>query len=390
MSEPKPGRADIGTVDDLHEAATRMTGLSDFGDRSEYLEGLEVLLDSFTKDEQLTPYGNKVVRAQLRGALAARALAEASFAQNPAHVEVAIKRPIFVTGLPRTGTTALHRLLTEDPRHQGLEMWLTQVPQPRPPREQWADNPIYAHMQRNFEQHHIENPEFMGVHYMTADTVEECWQILRQTFLSIAYESLAWVPTYGEWLRRQDWTPAYARHKKNLQLIGMNDADKRWVLKNPSHLFALDALMSTYPDALVIQTHRDPRTLIASTSSLSAQATADQSEKFLGAVIGRSQLELWARGAEAFQESRRRYDPAQFFDVDFGEFNADPTGTVANIYEHFGIDFPADARAAVEADVAHSRTGPRAPSHQYTLEEFGLTQAEVDARFASYLDPHIL
>ena len=169
MSETLPGRADIGTVDDLHEAATRMTGLTDFGDRAEYLEGLEVLLESFTKDERLTPFGNKVVRAQLRGALAARALAEAAFAANPGHVDVPIERPIFVTGLPRTGTTAIHRLLCDDPNHQGLEMWLTQVPQPRPPREQWADNPIYAHMQANFDQHHRDNPEFMDVHFMSAD-----------------------------------------------------------------------------------------------------------------------------------------------------------------------------------------------------------------------------
>ena len=102
-----------------------------------------------------------------------------------------------MTGLPRTGTTALHRLLCEDPSHQGLEMWLTQVPQPRPPRETWADDPIFARMQAGFEQHHLENPEFMGVHYMSADMVEECWQLLRQSMLSIAYECLAHLPTYS-------------------------------------------------------------------------------------------------------------------------------------------------------------------------------------------------
>jgi hypothetical protein len=381
MSAVKPGRADIGSVEDLHEAATRMTGLSDFGDPAEYLDGLEVLLESFLTDERLTPFGNRVVRAQLRGALAARAIAEASFAAHPSAGDVPVERPIFVTGLPRTGTTAIHRLLCDDPRHQGLEMWLTQVPQPRPPREEWAANPIYAHMQRNFEQHHAENPEFMGVHYMAADTVEECWQLLRQTFRSISYETLAHVPGYSAWLREQDWTPAYLRHRRNLQLIGCNEADKRWVLKNPSHLFALDALMSAYPDALVIQMHRDPRTVIASASSLAAQATEGQSELFRGEVIGRVQLELWSRGAEGFRAARAKYDPAQFLDVDYREFSADPVGTVACVYEYFGIGLPPDARAAIAAGHEEAGSGDRRPSHRYSLADFGLTDAEVDAAF---------
>jgi hypothetical protein len=382
MTEPKPGRPDIGTVDDLHEAAIRMTGLADFGDRGEYIEGLQVLLRSFQEDEQLTPFGNKVVRAQLRGALAARALAEASFAANPAYAGVALQRPIFVTGLPRTGTTALHRLLCDDPRHQGLEMWLTQVPQPRPPREEWAGNPIHEHMQRNFEQHHVENPEFMGVHFMSADTVEECWQLLRQTFLSIAYETLAHLPTYSAWLQRQDWTPAYARHKQNLQLIGLNDPGKRWVLKNPSHLFALDALMAVYPDALVIQMHREPRTVVASASSLAAQATADQSEIFAGELLGRTQLELWARGAEAFAGARQKYDPAQFLDIEYRDFAADQLGVVQRVYDHFGIDLPDVVQAQIATEYDANRSSAPRPSHQYALADFGLTEAEVDARFA--------
>jgi hypothetical protein len=382
------GRADIGTIEDLHAAATRMTGLNDFGDRSEYVEGLGVLLESYERDEKLTPWGNKVHRAALRGALAARALSEAAFDLNPGFAEISIERPIFVTGLPRTGTTALHRLLCEDARHQGLEMWLTQVPQPRPPRQTWAANPIYAHMQKNFEQHHIENPEFMGVHFMSADMVEECWQILRQTMLSIAYESLAYLPTYSAWLQQQDWTPAYARHKRNLQLIGLNDAGKRWVLKNPSHLFALDALFAVYPDALVVQTHRDPRTIVASSSSLSAQASAGQSEKFRGEVIGRTQLDLWARGAEMFDDARQRYNPAQFIDIEYANFVSDPLGTVDSIYAHFGIDLPEPARRAIADVHAQSRTGERRPAHQYSLADFGLTNEEVDERFAGYLAAH--
>jgi hypothetical protein len=388
MSAPsRVGRDDIGTVEDLHASATKITGLDDFGD-PDYREGLSVLLESYARDEKLTPWGNRVHRAALRDALVARLLSEAAWRQYPAHEQVSVTRPVFVTGLPRTGTTALHRLLCEDPRHQGLEMWLTQVPQPRPPRETWPDNPVYARMQAGFEQHHIDNPEFMGVHYISADMVEECWQLLRQSMLSVAYESLAHLPTYSAWLADQDWTPAYARHRRNLQLIGLNDPDKRWVLKNPSHLFAIDALLAVYPDALVVQCHRDPRTVIASSSSLSAHATQGQSERFVGEVIGTDQRELWARGVEVSIAARDRHDEAfareHFLDVYYDEFSRDPLATVEAVYERLGAELTDEARAAMTAVDEQSRSGARRPSHQYSLADFGLTGEQVDERFAAY------
>ncbi len=380
----KPGRESIGTIDELHELATAVTGLDDFG-ADDYRDGLAVLLESYERDARLTPWGNRVNRSMLRGALVARLLSQAAWAAHPEHADVPIERPVFVTGLPRTGTTALHRLLCEDPGHQGLELWLTQVPQPRPPRETWAENPVFAQIQAGFDQHHVENPEFMGLHFMSAEMVEECWQLLRQSMRSIAYESLAHLPTYSAWLATQDWTPAYERHRRNLQLIGLNDPGRRWVLKNPSHLFALDALLAVYPDALVVQTHRDPRTIVASSSSLSAHASDGQSTVFRGEVIGRDQLELWARGADLFLAARARHDPAHFVDVQYEDFTADPLGTVESIYARLGAELTDEARAAMVAVHAESRTGPRRPSHTYSLEDFGLTEADVDARFATYL-----
>ncbi len=113
---------------------------------------------------------------------------------------------------------------------------------------------------------------------MTADEVEECWQLLRQSVHSVSYETLAHVPTYAQWLAVQDWTKPYQRHRRNLQLIGLNDPEKRWVLKNPSHLFALDALFATYPDALVIQCHRPAETIMASMCSLAQHTTEGWSQ----------------------------------------------------------------------------------------------------------------
>jgi len=378
MSAP---RTSVGTVENLHASATKLTGLSDFGDLG-YLEGLQVLLDSYRKEAGLTPTGSKMSRVFLRGALVARLLSEAAWKQYPEHADVAVERPIFVTGLPRTGTTALHRLLTADPAHQGLEMWLTEMPQPRPPRGTWESNPVFQALQAGYSQHHVERPEFMGVHFMDAAEVEECWQLLRQSLQSVSYESLAHVPTYSAWLARQDWTGAYARHRRNLQLIGLHDADRRWVLKNPSHLFALDALLEVYPDALVIQTHRDPRTAISSSCSLSAQATEGWSHVFTDGVIGRDQLELWGRGLDNFTAARARHNPAQFCDVSYADFIADPLSTVESIYTHFGLPRTEGARASMRAMQDESTTGGRRPAHRYALADFGLTDAEVDARFS--------
>jgi len=290
-----------------------------------------------------------------------------------------VERPVFVTGLPRTGTTALHRLLVADPAHQGLELWLCEAPQPRPPRSSWADDPVFRSIAAACARHHVEHPEFMGVHYVAADQVEECWQLLRQSMRSVSFECLAHLPGYSAWLRDQDWTGAYRRHRRNLQLIGLNDPGHRWVLKNPSHLFALDALLEVYPDALVIQTHRAPRVAIASVCSLAAQASGGWSETFRGPVIGKDQLATWASGLERFTAERARHDPARFYDVGYEEFVADPFGTVEAAYGYFGLPLSGAA-----ADAMRSLTGAgRGQGHRYTLADFGLSGEEVDERFAA-------
>lgn len=372
-------RENVGTVEDLHASASKITGLEDFGG-TEHHEALGVLLDSYHREAELTPFGRKVKRAELRSGLAARAIAEAAF---PAQAKPApVERPIFVTGLPRSGTTALHRLLTADPAHQGLELWLTEVPQARPPRETWADNPIFTGIQAGYERHHAEHPEFMGVHYISADAIEECWRLLRQSVMSVSYECLAHIPSYSNWLRTQDWTPAYRRHRRNLELIGGNDPDKRWVLKNPSHLFAIDALLAVYPDALIVQTHREPRTAIASACSLAVQASSEWSRAFDPETVGHDQLELWADGLERCTAARARHDPSRFYDVDYADLLADPVGTAESVYRHFGIELTEEASAAMRRSHAESVHGKAKPTHRYALGDFGLAESTVDERFA--------
>lgn len=380
----------VGTLGDLHASATRLTGLTDFG-ADEYMDGLAVLLSSYSLDEKLTPLGQKMSRVFIRDALAARLISEEAWKRHPEHSSVTIEQPIFVMGLSRTGTTALHRLLTADPNHQGLEMWLTMMPQPRPERQTWADDPFYAQIEQFYRQHHVEHPEFMGLHHLGADQVEECWRLLVQSMRSISFECLAHLPTYSSWLRSKDWTDAYRRHRRNLQLIGLNDKNKRWVLKNPSHLFALDEILSVYPDALIIQTHRLPRVVIGSACSLSAHATAGWSEKFVGAVIGTDQLELWARGLDRFMTERARYDQSRFCDVWYDDFVTDPIATVESVYEHFKLELTgaaADAMRKMAAESVISGSGLRRDAswrHEYSLADFGLTAEQIDERFAGYL-----
>ncbi len=374
-------RADVGSYDDIVAAAVRTTGMSDFGSDA-HEEGLRVLTDDLSSPEAgLTPRGNYFQRSEVKSALVGVLLTQAQFAAHPEHADVAIERPIFVMGLPRTGTTALHRLLHADPTAQGLEMWITQYPQPRPPRDTWESDPIFTAMQQAFSAHHVENPEYMGIHYMDATSVEECWRLLRQTGKSNSYESLANVPRYTEWLKGQDWTDAYARHKQNLQLIGLDEPEKRWVLKNPSHMTALDALMAVYPDALVVYTHREPVVCIASSCSLSAETTAGHSDTYVGDVIGQTQLDLWSRSFHAFWDARPKYDQAQFADVAFQDLLADPIGTTRGLYEQWGLHWTPEVQAAIEEIDRESKQGQAKPSHRYALEDYGLTEAQVHAAF---------
>lgn len=375
-------RTTVGTVDDLLASATRITGLEDFGD-DEFREPLELLVDALTTEAGLTGAGNAWQRAQVRGALVARLVAQAGFASHPDHADVPITAPIVVTGIRRSGTTMLQRLLAADPGAQGLEMWLTQVPQPRPARETWDADPVFAGLKEGFDAHHAGNPELAGVHYTHADTLEECWQLLRQSLITAAFPALAHVPSYTAWLQggKADRVAAYRRHRQNLQLIGLHEPAKRWVLKNPSHLGALDAILEVYPDALVVQTHRDPVVAVGSSCSLAEVSTRGLSDTYTGPQLGADVVDQLAWEVEAFADARARHPEGRVLDVEYADLVADPVGTTAAVYDHFGLDWSSEAESAVRAEDAASRTGIRAPRHHYDLADFGLSPEQVRERF---------
>jgi hypothetical protein len=373
-------RDSVGTFEDLHESATRACGLSDFGGE-EYVEPLRVLLASYEKSAGLTPYGNAETRGWVRGALTARLLSEAAFQRTPEVLQTPVERPVFVVGIQRSGTTLLQRLLHAAPDAQGLEMWLTQLPQPRPPRDTWDDDPVFSLLKAAVDQHHQDNPDLAGIHFVAADMVEEDWQLIRQSMTTEAWVYLSHVPDYAEWLKTADRVPAYERFRKNLQLIGSAEPGKRWVLKNPSHLASLPALFEVFPDALVVQTHRDPVTTVGSACSLSATSTRGWSDVFVGDVIGETILRQQSAELHAARAAREHLPADQILDVQYDDLIADPIGTARLVHESFGLPWDESTESAITSDYEASRSGTRRPKHEYSLADYGLTEDDVRKAF---------
>lgn len=248
---------DVALIDaeqSLREFAVALAGVDDFGD-IEFEEGLRVLLRSLDDDAELSANGRQMLAGMVVTALAGRLLAEAALQANPEHRGVDLGAPLVIIGLPRTGTTALQGMLCADPAHQGLELWLAQNPRPRPPRAAWDAAPGYQRCVAMLAQ----MPASMrAIHEMQADAPDECWNLLRQSFASVTFECAAGVSGYSAWWAAHDMRPAYRRWANNLRLIGMNHTDRVWVLKDPSHLFAADALLEAVPEARIVMTHRDP------------------------------------------------------------------------------------------------------------------------------------
>lgn len=376
-----------GTIDQLHATATSLTGLDDFGDTT-YLEALGVLVDSYAREADFNQAGADYHFGSLVGALTARLFSQAAWAQHPGHRDVRIERPVIITGVARTGTTALNRLLCAPPEHQGLDLWLAHVPQPRPARETWPGHPVYQMIDARVQESPYSRPEFAHIHFVAADAPEECDMLSQQEFMGNMWVATAHVPTYAAWLAEQDWTGTLERNRANLQLIGMTEPDKRWVLKNPGHLHCLDELLAVYPDALVVWTHRDPVTSVPSICSVLENLAPGMAEPHRRPALGLGQLDYYATGVEKAMAARARHDEAQFIDVYYDDFVADPMGAVEAIYDRLGTDIGDDARTAIQAADAASHLADRKPNHSYALADYGLSEGQVVERFAAYLDAH--
>ncbi|WP_420640047.1 sulfotransferase family protein [Candidatus Poriferisocius sp.] len=370
-------------IDQLHAAAVERSGLHDFGD-GHYREGLGVLVESLEAEAAMTDMGRFAITEIMIGALVGRLHAEAGLKARPEAAHTPIERPLVIIGLPRTGTTALHQLMAASPHFQGLELWLAEAPQPRPPRTQWDQRPDFTASKARTDAVAEMDPDRAAIHLQSAELVDECWNLFRQSFASVTFECLFRIPTYAAWWAGCDMDPAYEQHRRSIGLIGVDEPDTGWVLKDPSHLFAPEALFATYPDANVVMTHRDPLKAVASVCSLTAVSRQGFEQHPDNLAHGAEQTELWARGIERMLDARTGRED-RFYDLHFADFQADPLGSVAAICDHFGYRFDTDAERAVARWAADHPKGEHGV-HDYHPEHYGLRAEAVYERYARYIE----
>lgn len=368
--------------DALHEQAVAAAGLDDFGE-PDYLEGLRALLGSLDDEAPLNEIGVAALRGMIVGALVARLRSEQGFKQFPESAEAAVDAPLVIIGLPRTGTTALHHLISQDVAFQGLELWITGAPQPKPPRSAWEADPDFRACAERMRLIHEHSPHIRAIHPMEAHLVDECWHLLEQHFGHSGYEANTEVPGYAKWWAQCDMRPAYRRHGRNLQLIGHRAPERRWLLKDATHLFHLDAFLDTYPDARIVMTHRDPVKLIPSVCSLCWAHREPLNARVDRRAFGRSTLALWERAITHTMEVRERVGSENFMDLPFARFRADALGAIRDIYERFDLPFTPTADQAIRQFRAEHPPGAHG-AHDYSLDEWGLDAGEIRERFASY------
>jgi len=368
----------------LLDAARRATGLDDFGTGA-WRTHFRTLLQCYDAESKLTDAGLGMVQGEITGALCARLACEAAWKRDPSVLRHEIRRPVFILGLPRSGTTALHWLLAQDPANQVLEYWIAGAPRPRPPRALWEAEPAFQTAIEVLKWVYDTDPGLKAIHLMEADGPEECRHLFVQSFLDHTFDSNATIPSYTTYFEAQDMHAAYERHRDVLKLVGSTAPDQRWVLKYPAHMRELDVLLDVYPDACIVQTHRDPAKVLPSICSLVTGWRSLYEGSADALAIGAWQLDLYASMIERAMEVRARSDPAQFHDFSFGELVADPVGAILRMYDHFGFAASPEAERRMRAWIAANPQGKHG-GHKYTLAQFGLTPGAIRERFARYAE----
>jgi hypothetical protein len=374
--------ADLSEESLLDEARTQAR-LSDFGDPA-FREGLGVLLETYRTTANLSPGGRKRTRRRLVQLLATRLRVEDAWKRHPEVRALPIRRPVYLTGLPRTGTSALFNLLGADPQHRPLLMWEGLFPDPLEGLPAGAPDPRREALRRLNERDRERNPDFDKIHYVTVDMPEECVLLQAHTFCDAQMGIEPLMEPYASWFQRQDLRPAYRYYADLLRLLQWQRPGERWLLKSPAHLWALDVLIEMFPDACMIWTHRSPLEMMGSYCSMMAMLMAIRA-CFDPKELGPTVLEYLARSLERALAARERIDARRFFDVDYRAFVADPVGTLRRIYGHFELPFGPEQEAAL---AGHARANPQGKhgAHRYSLEEYGLSAEAVRERLAFYLD----
>ena len=373
-------------VDEVIAAATAQTGLSDYGEPA-VLDGLRRLLDAYANEARFTERGAQMAHADLVTAMAIRMRVEGWLKDHPELLDAPIERPLFVFGLPRTGTTLAINLLAADPARRAFLRWEAYDPTPPPRPEELHAGPRYQAMQDKTQLALQYMPHIAAIHFENADSPTECQFLMTPSFCSQVYESQADIPSYRQWfLHEADYRPAFRHHKRTLQVL-QHHAKGNWTLKNPWHPLYLEALAETYPDARLVMTHRDPAEVVGSICSLIKYVRQIYSDDVDLKGIGETFMDTFQVMIDRARAYKAKHGDDAIHDVQYADTVRDPLGVVRGIYERFGDEFTAEAEAAMHGYLAANPKGKHG-QHSYDLGEYGLSKETVRKRFAAYIQDY--
>lgn len=368
----------------LLQRAVRNTRLSDFGDES-FRVPLRRLLDAFEQEAALTVLGRMIARADIVRLLENRLRMTDTHKRHPEIGEGRVERPLFILGLPRTGTTILHELLAQDRANRVPMTWEVMHPWPPPERATFDSDPRIAQVEKHFQGVDKILPGFKAMHPMGAQLPQECVALTAHDFATMIYHTTHSVPSYQAWLEAADMRPVYAAHRRQLQYLQWRCPAERWVLKSPGHLWALDALLAVYPDARIVQTHRDPLKVIASLTSLITLLRSMASDRIDPVEIGADWTKRLAAGLQKTMDVRASgiLSDDRAFDMHFPEFVGKEIAMVRRIYQHFDLELTEEAENRMQRFLA---TNPQDKhgGHRYTLAASGLDPTVERRRYAAY------
>jgi hypothetical protein len=366
----------------LMDEARRATGLDDFGPEAPEAE-LQRLLDAYRAEDRLNLLGRMAVRWDNLRLLTNRLILRERETADPAIRRRPIQAPIFILGLPRSGTTFLHKLLAQDPDSLVLRSW--QAVYPYPDHRAAGRRAGPDRVQSDFTLFQRIAPELKKVHPQDARAPQECGEITAHSFLSLRFDATYDVPSYRRWLKQAGQHRAFRMHRRFLQHL-QGDNGGRWVLKAPDHVFAMDELRAAYPDARIVISHRDPLKVLPSLANLTEVLRRPFVRRVDRLELGREVAADWADGARRLCQADREglWPKDQVFHVHFRGLTADPVGAVRRLYGHFGLQVRPRFEARLNEFVARHPNGGYG-RNCYRLEDYGLSAAAQREAFRDYL-----
>ena len=350
--------------------------------------GLTAALAALDVETGLSPEGRERALAQFRDNLSRLAAIVADRKSFPEIADVKIERPVFILGLPRCGTSILHALIGADPQVRTPLQWEVAAPSPPPEAATFATDPradgFDAYVAANFTGAWA---DVLKAHPIGARIPQECGMMLETAFQGINPTMLFSLPGYYEWYRQADTRFGYQVHKMWLQHLSWKNPRKRWVLKVQEHAYHLPELLSVYPDAVLVQPHRDPVTVMASISRLIEVIRCVSFTQIDRAALGQELLYLWHDGQVASMAWRKANPQVKVLDLRFKDIIADPVAAVRSVYAHAGMDFGDEAQAAVSNWWA-ANPSDKHGQHKYELAEYGLTREQVESVYSDYIETY--